>query len=119
MDLGEPLQTLTLTKLMVTRIGLTYKGHLRLMQDEVASIREATIKQQKEDNIMLILTRNIGEDIIIGDNDVVITVLDIKGRQVRLGFEADKSVSIHRSEIFTKIKEEESSTDLDTATGNV
>jgi carbon storage regulator len=52
---------------------------------------------------MLILTRRIGENVRIGD-DVVVTVLGVKGNQVRLGVEAPKSVPVHREEIFERIK---------------
>lgn len=52
---------------------------------------------------MLILTRKIGETIVIGD-DVKITILGIKGHQVRLGIEAPTSISVHRLEVFEKIK---------------
>lgn len=55
---------------------------------------------------MLILTRRIGETLIIGD-DVQITVLGVKGHQVRIGIVAPKEVSVHREEIYKKIKEEE------------
>ena len=52
---------------------------------------------------MLILTRRAGESIVIGD-EIYCTVLGIKGNQVRLGFDAAKSVSIHRLEIHERIK---------------
>ena len=51
---------------------------------------------------MLILTRRITESLIVGE-DVFITVLGIKGNQVRLGIEAPKSVSVHREEIYRRI----------------
>ena len=53
---------------------------------------------------MLILTRRTGEALMIGDN-VSITVLGVKGNQVRLGIDAPKDVSVHREEIFKKIQD--------------
>ncbi|SES70982.1 carbon storage regulator CsrA [Thorsellia anophelis] len=52
---------------------------------------------------MLILTRRIGETLIIGD-DVKITVLDVKGNQIRIGIDAPKSLSVHREEIYQRIQ---------------
>ena len=54
---------------------------------------------------MLVLTRKIGDVIAIGDN-IKIIVMSIKGKQVRLGIEADKSTIVHREEIYQKIKQE-------------
>ena len=56
---------------------------------------------------MLILTRRINETIIIGDNEIKITVLGVRGNQVRIGIDADKDTSIHRAEIFDRIKKEQ------------
>lgn len=52
---------------------------------------------------MLILTRKIGESLLIGD-DVEITVLSIRGSQVKLGVKAPKEISVHRKEIYQRIK---------------
>lgn len=54
---------------------------------------------------MLILTRRIGEDLLIGD-DVVIAVLGVKGNQVRIGIEAPNGVPVHRREIYARIAAE-------------
>jgi carbon storage regulator len=55
---------------------------------------------------MLILTRRLGESVVIGDQ-VTFTVLGIKGNQVRCGISAPKDVSVHREEIYERIKREE------------
>jgi carbon storage regulator (csrA) len=54
---------------------------------------------------MLILTRRTGESVKIGD-DVAVTVLGVKGNQVRLGFEAPKAIGIHRQEIYERMRQE-------------
>ena len=54
---------------------------------------------------MLILTRGIGESLKIGD-DVTVTILEVKGNQVRIGVTAPKEVSVHREEIYERIKKE-------------
>lgn len=57
---------------------------------------------------MLILTRRVGETVVIGD-DIVVTVLAIKGNQVRIGVQAPKSVAVHREELLKRIGEAEGS----------
>jgi len=54
---------------------------------------------------MLILTRRVGETLMIGD-EVTVTVLGVKGNQVRLGVNAPKEVAVHREEIYERIKRE-------------
>jgi carbon storage regulator len=54
---------------------------------------------------MLILTRRVGETVVIGD-EVTVTVLGIKGNQVRIGVKAPKNVAVHREEIFERIRVE-------------
>jgi carbon storage regulator len=62
--------------------------------------------------VMLILTRRVGETLMIGD-DVTVTVLGVKGNQVRIGVNAPKDVSVHREEIYERIKAEQAAQNQD------
>ncbi|MEJ2048198.1 MAG: carbon storage regulator CsrA [Dehalococcoidia bacterium] len=59
---------------------------------------------------MLILTRRVGETLMVGD-EVTVTVLGVKGNQVRIGVNAPKDVAVHREEIYQRIQREKSETD--------
>jgi carbon storage regulator len=68
---------------------------------------------------MLILTRRVGETVMIG-NDVTVTVLGVKGNQVRVGVNAPKDVAVHREEIFERIKrEQDPDSKLGSSTANI
>ena len=61
---------------------------------------------------MLILTRRVGESLMIGD-EVTVTVLGVKGNQVRIGVNAPKHVSVHREEIYERIRAEKHEPDAE------
>ena len=54
---------------------------------------------------MLILTRRVGEKLVIGEN-VIVTVLGVKGNQIRIGIDAPSEIQVHREEIFKRIQAE-------------
>jgi carbon storage regulator len=68
--------------------------------------RAKFIQLTGKERTMLILTRRVGETVMIG-NDVTVTVLGVKGNQVRVGVNAPKEVAVHREEIYERIKREE------------
>jgi carbon storage regulator len=87
-------------------------SHIRTLQhvdddalQERANIVAASAKEARS-SIMLILTRRVGETVMIG-NEVTVTVLGVKGNQVRIGVNAPKDVAVHREEIYERIKREE------------
>ncbi|MBV54117.1 MAG: carbon storage regulator [Coxiellaceae bacterium] len=55
---------------------------------------------------MLVLTRSIGERLIINDGEIKLSVLEVKGNQVRIGIDAPRDVSVHREEVFDRIRAE-------------
>jgi carbon storage regulator len=65
---------------------------------------------------MLILTRRVGETVMVGD-EITVTVLGVKGNQVRLGVNAPKEVAVHREEIYERIKREQNGGDGDPPEG--
>tara|TARA_B110000438_G_C15679936_1_gene591891 strand:+ start:709 stop:924 length:216 start_codon:yes stop_codon:yes gene_type:complete len=66
---------------------------------------------------MLILTRRVGETLVIGD-DVTVTVLGVRGNQVRLGVNAPKDIAVHREEIYQRIQNEKDSSNSAETTEN-
>lgn len=63
--------------------------------------RGTTMEGQK----MLILTRRVGEKLIIGD-DVIVTILSLKGNQIRIGIDAPREIKVHRQEVYERIQKE-------------
>jgi len=56
---------------------------------------------------MLVLTRSVGERLIINNGEIKLSILEVKGNQVRIGIDAPLNVSVHREEIFDRIKAED------------
>ncbi len=66
---------------------------------------------------MLILTRRVGETLMIGD-DITVTVLGVKGNQVRVGVNAPRNVAVHREEIYERIREDDQPDQIRSQTGS-
>lgn len=81
------------------------------IETKSTSLRVVGLEWQYGDLRMLILTRRVGETLMIGD-DVSVTVLGVKGNQVRLGINAPKNVAVHREEIYERIRHEQNDTVL-------
>lgn len=73
--------------------------------EQIEADSEAVRQLFKESEKMLVLSRKKNETIMIGDN-IVVTVVDIRGDKVRIGIEAPKEVAVHRSEVFRAIERE-------------
>ncbi len=69
----------------------------------IGAVRPATTKVRRYE--MLILTRRTNESLMVGD-DVKVTVLSVKGKQIRLGITAPKEIAVHREEVYQRIQEE-------------
>ena len=99
--------TITLTPQEVGRLTIT--GH---QFDDLAFTKASRTERSQAG--MLVLSRKKDESIIIGDN-IVITIVDIRGDKVRLGVEAPRDVSLHRKEIYEAIKNEQAGDETDLA----
>lgn len=67
-------------------------------------MRASGVTSNRKEHIMLVLSRSQDEEIVIGDEAVVITVVEVRGGKVRLGITAPKDVTVHRREVYDAIQ---------------
>jgi len=75
-------------------------------------------EQETKESAMLVLTRKLGETIVIGDN-IIIKVVDIHGKQIRLGIEAPSEITIFRGEIYERIQQENKTSTVEATASNL
>ena len=91
---------------VATKPGVIFLFWYNLLGTKLSVSYERLLPQYKEWNPpMLVLTRKVGESIQIND-DVKITVIEVKGKNIRIGIDAPKTTKVYREEVFLKIKEE-------------
>ena len=69
------------------------------------AVLHSASESREQGRPMLILTRRVGETVMIGD-EITVTVLDVKGNQIRLGIAAPKEIPVHREEVYIRVHQE-------------